>query len=120
MYDIFEQLLQKHGATAYQVSKATGISTGTLSDWKAGRSTPKQDKLKKIADFFGVTVDYLMGSDEEKKENVFEAKNPAEKEMLLLCRKVNDAPEEVREEILNQFKSTVNIYLKAMGLNKED
>ena len=60
MYEIFEQLLLKFGATAYQVAKATGISTATLTNWKKGRYTPKQDKLQKIADYFGVTVEYLM------------------------------------------------------------
>lgn len=35
MYEVFEQLLQKFGVTAYQVSKATGIPQSTLSNWKA-------------------------------------------------------------------------------------
>lgn len=69
MYEIFENLMKEHGVTAYKVSKETGIATSTLSDWKKGRSTPKQDKLQKIADFFNVTVDYLLtGNNEEKKE----------------------------------------------------
>lgn len=63
MYDIFEELLQKHGITAYKVAKETGIATSTLSDWKKGRSTPKQDKLQKIADYFGVTLAYLLGTE---------------------------------------------------------
>lgn len=71
MYEIFAQLLEKYNVTPYKVSKETGIAQTTLSDWKRGRSTPKQDKLQKIADYFGVTVDYLMtGRDnvpEEKK-----------------------------------------------------
>ncbi len=60
MYEIFEQLLQKYGVTAYKVSKETGITQSTLSDWKRGRSTPKTENMKKIADYFGVTVEYLM------------------------------------------------------------
>ena len=32
MYEIFEALLAERGVTAYQVAKATGISTGSLSD----------------------------------------------------------------------------------------
>lgn len=60
MYEIFETLLTLHGVTAYQVSKATGIATATLSDWKRGRSKPKQDKLQKIADYFHVPLDYLI------------------------------------------------------------
>jgi len=66
MYDIFEQLLQKNGVTAYKVSKETGVTQSTLSDWKRGRSTPKTDNMKKIADYFGVTVDYLMTGEDAK------------------------------------------------------
>lgn len=73
MYEIFVKLLEKYGVTAYKVSKATGIAGSTFSDWKSGRSTPKQDKLQKIADYFGVTVDYLMtGKEDEQKEKASE------------------------------------------------
>ena len=64
MYEIFAKLLEERGVTAYKVSKATGIAGSTFSDWKSGRSTPKQDKLQKIADYFGVSVDYLNGEEE--------------------------------------------------------
>lgn len=65
MYEIFEQLLQKYGVTAYKVSKETGLTQSTLSDWKRGRSTPKTDNMKKIADYFGVSVEYLMTGKED-------------------------------------------------------
>lgn len=60
MYDTFAKLLKEKNLKPIDVSKATGISPATLSDWKTGKSKPKQDKLIKIADYFGVTVDYLM------------------------------------------------------------
>ncbi len=66
MYEIFEKLLIERGVTAYRVSLATGISTATLTDWKKGRSTPKADKLQKIAEYFGVTVDTLLGKEPER------------------------------------------------------
>ena len=68
MYEIFEQLLSKYGVTAYRVAKETGITTATLTNWKQGKYTPKQDKLQKIADYFGVTVEYLMTGKNEPKE----------------------------------------------------
>lgn len=67
MYEIFETLLAERGVTAYQVAKATGISTGSLSDWKNGRSSPKVEKLQKIATYFGVSVDYLLGNEQKEK-----------------------------------------------------
>lgn len=68
MYEIFEKLLKKYGITTYQVAKATGISTASFTGWKQGKWNFKQDKLQKIADYFGVTVDYLMTGKEEIKE----------------------------------------------------
>lgn len=65
MYEIFSKLLQAHGITPYKVSKETGVSQSTLSDWKRGISTPKQDKLQKIADYLGVSLDYLMTGEEK-------------------------------------------------------
>lgn len=59
MYSVFEELLNAKGVTAYKVSKATGISTATLSEWKNGKYTTKEDKLTKIAEYFGVSTEYL-------------------------------------------------------------
>ena len=59
MYSIFEELLQKHGVSAYKVSKDTGIAQSVFSSWKNGISTPKQDKMQKIADYFNVSIEYL-------------------------------------------------------------
>ena len=65
MYEIFSKLLQSYGVTPYKVSKETGISQSTLSDWKTGKITPKSDTMKKLADYFNVSVDYLMTGKEK-------------------------------------------------------
>lgn len=64
MWEIFEKLCQERGVTPYRVSEATGIKTSSLSGWKAGRFKPKQEKLQKIADYFGVSVEYLRTGEE--------------------------------------------------------
>ena len=63
IYSNFKCLLEQNSVTPYQVSKATGISQSTLSDWKTGRAKPKADKLLKLAEYFGVTVDYFLKED---------------------------------------------------------
>lgn len=68
MYRIFEELLQKHGVSTYRVSKETGIAQSVFSSWKNGISTPKQDKMQKIADYFNVSLEYLMTGEEKKGE----------------------------------------------------
>ena len=59
-YQRFEKLLEMHKTTVYRVSKDTKISASTLTDWKYGRSAPKADKLKRIADYFGVGINYFL------------------------------------------------------------
>jgi len=60
MYQKFLELLSTKGKTAYQVSKDTGISTATLSNWKNGNYKPKADKLKTLADYFNVPITYFL------------------------------------------------------------
>ncbi len=59
MYNKFVQLLQKEGVTAYKVSKDTGISQSTLSNWKTGRAVPKVDKLLILAHYFNVPIEFF-------------------------------------------------------------
>ncbi len=61
--DIFVSLLKAKKCTAADVSRATGISNGLLGDYRHGRKNPSPKNLSKIADFFGVSVDYLLGRD---------------------------------------------------------
>lgn len=65
MYEKFAELLVKNDKTAYAVAKETGIAQSVLSDWKNGRSKPKADKLKKIADYFKVPMEQLLESAED-------------------------------------------------------
>lgn len=64
IYERFEKLKEVKGVTSYAVAKATGITTTTLTNWGKGKYTPKQDKLQLIADYFGVTLDYLVKGEE--------------------------------------------------------
>lgn len=60
MYDKFEKLLEERNLTAYRVSKDTGISTATLTEWKNGKYKPKVEKLMILADYFGVPLEYFV------------------------------------------------------------
>lgn len=60
MYEKYATLRDKKGVTDYFVAKSTGIPKSTFSEWKSKKYQPKADKLKILADFFGVTVDYFV------------------------------------------------------------
>lgn len=69
MYKQFDKLLHEHNISAYKVAKETSIPTATLSDWKNGRSTPKVDKLLKIAKYFKVPITYFLDDSDNELEN---------------------------------------------------
>ena len=67
IYDRIESLRKSKGLSQGKLEKQLGFSNGSISKWK--NSTPKVERLQKLADFFGVSVEYLMtGKEEDKKE----------------------------------------------------
>ena len=66
MYERYVELLKEKGVKNIDVSRATGIPASTFSDWKKGKSSPKREKLDKLAEFFGVTADWIAGASEFK------------------------------------------------------
>lgn len=88
MYEIYCKLRDQAHVKDADVVKATKITKSTFSDWKNGRSNPKLDKLQKIADYFGVTVDYLMTGKEEPKEKSPELTSRDEKDITKTLNKV--------------------------------
>ena len=64
MYAKYAALRDKKGISDYKVSQDTGVLVSTLSDWKAGRYSPKIDKIMKLADYFGVSVEYFLETEE--------------------------------------------------------
>lgn len=76
MYDVYAKLRDRRGLSDYEVSKCTGITPVTFSDWKKGKSAPKVDKLLRIARFFGVTLDYLVTGQKTPAEATKTAQEP--------------------------------------------
>jgi len=60
VYEKYKKLRDKKGVSDYKVAQETGITKSTFSDWASGRSSPKIEKLQKIADFFGVSIEYFL------------------------------------------------------------
>ena len=105
MYEIYQRLLDEKGLKNADVARATGISNMTLSDWKRGKSVPKSDKMRKIAEYLNVSVDYLMTG----KDGVF-TKEIAETDAKLLfmnkeikeyALKLNNLPKEKQKIIMD-------------------
>ncbi|MBR0290400.1 MAG: helix-turn-helix transcriptional regulator [Selenomonadaceae bacterium] len=58
-----KELRESKEMTQAELSKALKISPSTVGMWEQGRRQPDCEMLKRIADYFGVTADYLLGRD---------------------------------------------------------
>ena len=59
--EVFVKLLQERNISAYKLSADIGFPQSTISYWKNGKKTPSAENLIIIADYFDVSVDYLLG-----------------------------------------------------------
>lgn len=108
MYEIYCKLRDKRSVKDADVVKETGITKSTFPDWKNGRSKPKNDKLQKIADYFGVSLQYLTtGSDK------FLQRNPA-----LTPDDEQDISKKL-VETLNQLENSDNLMFDGEALDDE-
>lgn len=100
MYRVFEQLLQQNGVTSYKVAKEAGVTQTALSNWKSGRSTPTTKTLQKIADYFDVSIDYLM-TGKENFNNTEDILNPKdEKDIAKRLEKTLSDLENTQEALM--------------------
>ncbi len=69
LYNTLSQLCEERRITGYRMCKDCGISPGAMTDLKAGRKKILSAvNMQKLADYFGVSVDYLLGHNETKKQ----------------------------------------------------
>lgn len=62
-YEIIKELAKKKKISIRQLEIRFGYSNGYLAKWKT--NTPNADELPRLADYFGVSVDYLLGREEK-------------------------------------------------------
>lgn len=117
MYERFEQLLKERGISAYRVAKDTKITTSLFSQWKSGKNQPKTSTLQKVADYFGVSLDWLLGNTDIKhlpnENNVVIVEkddfSAHEKNFIEMYRQL---PKEFQKLLDENLKAYYNISLK--------
>ena len=88
-----------------ELAAAVGLTQQAVAKWEKGISDPDSGTLLKLADYFGVTVDYLLGrSDTEtQKENPtvkYNALSDEEQELLNLYRAASPEMRKIANRIL--------------------
>lgn len=83
--DKIKELRKANGVTQQQLANAIGFSRSAIGMLEGNKNCASPDKLKEIADFFNVTIDYLL-SNEHKNEEVKISKK-AEKDIAKTLEK---------------------------------
>lgn len=119
MYEVYARLRDEKGVRDATIAKATGIGRSTFSDWKNGRSTPKDEKLQKIADYLGVSAYYIRTG---KEPTVIEVDRQPQRNMMnsilentapglsFVCDTYISLNEDDREEIVALMKAKLKKY----------
>ena len=126
-YDNFIKLCAKKGESPNAVASKLGLSTGTVTWWKKGRM-PREPLLYTIAEYFNVSVDFLLGKDTEKpksnqhifisysnkgseKENELGLNlNPDQTEKLKeILERFNKLPEDKQDDYLDMFEKMLKM-----------
>lgn len=71
-------LIDNSGKMQKEICNEMGIPRQKMTNWKIGYSEPNYDDLIRIADYFGVTTDYLLGytnADGTKNPNIINSFN---------------------------------------------
>ena len=89
MWEIFEELLRRDGVSIADVSRATGISQSVFSNWRKRNSKLSAENAIKIADYFNVTVGFLMGV----RENVHQESYYEDVKSALLAQQMFEDPQ---------------------------
>ena len=63
--EILVDLIQKRQINDLRVAKDLKLSSSRISDWRNGHRFPTVENLIKLADYFGVSTDYLLGRTDE-------------------------------------------------------
>lgn len=62
-YETYCELCEKHGLSPSGAASKIGFNRASVTVWKNSGKAPKQELLVRIADYFGVTTDYLLGQE---------------------------------------------------------
>lgn len=93
VYDKFCDLCSQKGVSPSKAAMDAGFSKSLISKWKSKQEiVPSSEVLQKIADYFGVSVDYLLGKEKQPTEGEL---HPANRKLMELSRTLS--PEEAEK-----------------------
>lgn len=95
-----KELRESRGLSQYSFADAFGVSQSTVGNWEAGKREPNFDTMQRLANFFGVSVDYLLGR-ESVPDGPPAPSRPGSQWIPVLGRVAAGTPIEAVEDILD-------------------
>lgn len=80
MQNRLKEIRKEKGLTLDEIQNKTGIKRGTYNNYENGATEPKLETWQKLADFFNVPVDYLLGISKDRSTLTIDDLNPEEQE----------------------------------------
>ncbi|KMN42304.1 MULTISPECIES: helix-turn-helix domain-containing protein [Bacillus] len=101
-----KELRKNNKITQEQLGNAIGVSKMAISYFEKGKKSPGRESLEKIADYFDVTTDYLLGRSEDPELNEEENKIVTEEGKNILAL-IESLPEDERKKAWEQLEMYV-------------
>lgn len=98
-----KELRKEKSITMKRLGEIIGVSEGAVSQYENGKRQPDYDILKKIADYFNVSTDYLLGRTDNPQQNIDQQLEGIE---FALYGEIKELTEEEKQDILNFVKFT--------------
>lgn len=99
-YENYVKLCNAIGKAPSAVALEIGISKSIVSSWKHGRTSPTDATAQKIANYFDISVEELLGENEQKKEIAALSDDDLNSEIVQLLTQLFAGQEEFALEIL--------------------
>ncbi len=99
----FTELCRTHHISLRKITMTLGIATSPITKWKNG-SWPDTKTLAKIADFFGITIDELLGNYNDYSKTGPMLLSVHEKQIILAYRASSDSDRQMIDIITSRYE----------------
>lgn len=94
--------------TQQELGNIVGLTSTGISYWENGKAIPSIDIMNKLSNYFGVTIDFLMGKDSIEENN----------EGMILFRKAEQVNENDKKKMYDIINSTIDAFLNNSSENE--
>ena len=130
-FDIFYDLCKQKGVSCKKAAEEMGLSNSITTKWKKTGATPSGETLDKVALYFGVSTDYLLGKRYDSIQDLFIGKSnrpltPMESAIIEARNKKSPGkpePTERESKILEAFRTKTpaeqKAFLTLLGISED-